>query len=64
MVPMSTTKSSESRAQSVVSYLIDKGINTSRLVAFGYGESKPIDTNSTDEGKQNNRRTEFKILEK
>lgn len=57
-------KLSEDRAKSVVSYLIDKGISKPRLVAFGYGESQPIDTNDTDEGKQNNRRTEFKILEK
>ncbi|MEI8135740.1 MAG: OmpA family protein [Bacteroidota bacterium] len=57
-------KLSESRSKSVVDYLIGKGISTSRLVAKGYGETKPIDTNETDEGRQNNRRTEFKILEK
>ncbi|MBA3679789.1 MAG: OmpA family protein [Bacteroidetes bacterium] len=57
-------KLSESRSKSVVDYLIGKGIGTARLVAKGYGETKPIDTNETDEGRQNNRRTEFKILEK
>jgi outer membrane protein OmpA-like peptidoglycan-associated protein len=57
-------KLSENRSKSVVDYLIGKGISTSRLVAKGYGETKPIDTNETDEGRQNNRRTEFKILEK
>ena len=57
-------KLSESRSKSVVDYLIGKGISTARLVAKGYGETKPIDTNDTDEGRQNNRRTEFKILEK
>ncbi len=57
-------KLSDSRSNSVVSYLIGKGISASRLVAKGYGETKPIDTNDTDEGRQNNRRTEFKILEK
>ena len=57
-------KLSDSRSKSVVDYLISKGISTSRLVAKGYGETKPIDTNETDEGRQNNRRTEFKILEK
>ena len=57
-------KLSENRSKSVVDYLIAKGISTSRLVAKGYGETKPMDTNETDEGRQNNRRTEFKILEK
>jgi len=57
-------KLSDSRSKSVVDYLIGKQISASRLVAKGYGETKPIDTNETDEGRQNNRRTEFKILEK
>lgn len=55
-------KLSDNRSRSVVSYLIGKGISPDRLVAKGYGETKPIDTNDTDEGRQNNRRTEFKIL--
>ncbi|MCB9361544.1 MAG: OmpA family protein, partial [Flavobacteriales bacterium] len=55
-------KLSQRRAQSVVNYLIAKGIPKSRLVAKGYGESKPVATNDTDEGKQQNRRTEFKVL--
>lgn len=55
-------KLAENRSNSVVSYLISKGIASERLVAKGYGETKPIDTNETDEGRQNNRRTEFKIL--
>ena len=60
---------SQRRAESTVSYLIRKGIATERLVAKGYGESKPIARNTnpdgTDnpEGRQRNRRTEFKILE-
>ncbi|MBI2723255.1 MAG: PD40 domain-containing protein [Bacteroidetes bacterium] len=57
-------KLSDNRSKSVVDYLIGKGINSGRLVAKGYGETKPIDTNDTDAGRQNNRRTEFKILEK
>jgi len=57
-------KLSDSRSKSVVDYLIGKGIPTARLTSKGYGETKPIDTNDTDEGRQNNRRTEFKILEK
>ncbi len=55
---------SERRAKSVVDYLINKGINKNRLIASGYGEEQPITTNDTDEGKQLNRRTEFKVLEK
>ncbi|MCA4894450.1 MAG: PD40 domain-containing protein [Cytophagales bacterium] len=60
---------SQRRAESTVNYLIRKGIATERLVAKGYGESKPIARNTnpdgTDnpEGRQRNRRTEFKILE-
>lgn len=57
-------KLSDNRSKSVVDYLIGKGIAAPRLVAKGYGETKPIDTNDTDTGRQNNRRTEFKILEK
>ena len=57
-------KLSQSRAQAVVDYLINAGIGTGRLKAAGYGETKPMDTNETDEGRQNNRRTEFEILSK
>ncbi len=53
---------SEKRSNSVKQWLLDKGINANRIVAKGYGDSKPIDTNSTTEGKAKNRRTEFKIL--
>jgi outer membrane protein OmpA-like peptidoglycan-associated protein/tetratricopeptide (TPR) repeat protein len=55
---------SEARAKSCVDYLVAHGIAMSRLEFKGYGESKPIDTNDTEEGMQNNRRTEFKILSK
>jgi outer membrane protein OmpA-like peptidoglycan-associated protein len=55
---------SQARAQSVVDYLITKGINKDRLVAKGYGKTMPIATNDTEEGRQQNRRTEFKILSK
>lgn len=60
---------SQRRAESTVRYLISKGIAPDRLVAKGYGEEKPIARNTnpdgTDnpEGRQRNRRTEFKILE-
>ena len=54
---------SERRAQSVVRWLTDHGIAPSRLVAVGCGERDPLASNSTDEGKQRNRRTEFDIEE-
>lgn len=55
---------SEKRANSVVAYLTSKGIDSKRLIAKGYGETTPIASNETPEGKQLNRRTEFKVLEK
>ena len=55
---------SHNRAKAVYEYLIEKGIAANRLSYKGYGESKPIDTNETDEGRANNRRTEFKVIEK
>jgi outer membrane protein OmpA-like peptidoglycan-associated protein/tetratricopeptide (TPR) repeat protein len=57
-------KLSHSRSQSVVTYLIGKGISSDRLVAKGYGETMPVAGNDTDAGRQENRRTEFKILSK
>lgn len=56
---------SEARAQSVVTYLLTRGtIDPKRLVAKGYGETKPRDTNDTAEGRANNRRVEIEILTK
>ena len=55
---------SQARSESVVGYLINHGIAKDRLVAQGYGETKPIATNDTDDGRQQNRRSEFKILSK
>lgn len=57
-------KLSDNRAKAVVDYLVTKGISSSRLTSMGYGEEQPIATNDTDEGRQLNRRTEFKILSK
>lgn len=54
---------SQNRANSVMKWLVDHGIDQGRLEAHGYGMEKPIDTNDTDAGRQANRRVEFKILE-
>ncbi len=53
---------SQNRAQSVVGYLISKGIDGSRLTAKGYGESVPVGDNETDEGRAQNRRVEMRII--
>lgn len=50
---------SQNRAKAVQDYLIKEGIAADRLSYKGFGESQPIDTNDTDEGRKNNRRTEF-----
>ncbi len=55
---------SEKRAKSVVNALIKLGIGTSRLEYRGYGEHDPVASNLDDEGRAENRRTEFKVLEK
>ncbi|WP_338792672.1 OmpA family protein [Bernardetia sp. Wsw4-3y2] len=55
-------KLSQERAEAVRDYLIKKGINANRITAKGYGDTKPVADNSTDAGKQQNRRTEVKII--
>jgi outer membrane protein OmpA-like peptidoglycan-associated protein len=50
---------SERRAAAVVAWLVSKGIAPDRLGAKGFGDSKPIDKNTTAEGRANNRRVEF-----
>ena len=49
------------RAQSVGSYLQSRGVNGQRIVAFGAGEARPIASNGTPDGKQQNRRVELKL---
>lgn len=56
-------KLSQRRTDAVREYLIAHGISGDRLVAVGYGESRPIDTNESPEGRARNRRVEFTILE-
>ncbi len=54
---------SRRRAAAVQKWLVTNGIEAKRLTSKGLGEQKPIDSNDTDEGRQNNRRVEFHILE-
>jgi len=55
---------SQQRADAVANYLVSKKIDKTRIVSKGYGESKPIDTNETEEGRARNRRVEFVITRK
>jgi outer membrane protein OmpA-like peptidoglycan-associated protein len=61
-------KLSQDRAQNVVNYLISKGISRKRLIAIGYGAEKPVarnykpDGSDFPEGREQNRRTEFRIV--
>lgn len=54
---------SDRRAKAVMQYLSGHGIDAARLSAKGYGESKPIASNDTADGKEQNRRVEFLIVE-
>jgi len=54
---------SEARANTVRDYLIEKGIDPSRVTAKGYGLTMPVETNKTEEGRALNRRTEVTILD-
>lgn len=55
-------KLSADRAKSVTDYLVSLGINAERIQSKGYGETKPVGSNDTEEGRQLNRRVEFTIL--
>ncbi|MCY1719495.1 OmpA family protein [Prolixibacteraceae bacterium Z1-6] len=62
--PESNLELSKRRAKSVIDYLVENGIGLSRLKPEGYGDSLPIATNETVEGRRQNRRTTIKIIEK
>lgn len=53
---------SEKRAKAVADYLLEKGIASERITWKGYGETKPINDNSTEDGRAQNRRTEIKVI--
>jgi OmpA-OmpF porin, OOP family len=54
---------SKHRAESVMKWLVQHGIDASRFTTQGFGPDRPIDTNKTYEGRRNNRRVEFHILD-
>jgi outer membrane protein OmpA-like peptidoglycan-associated protein len=54
---------SQRRSDSVKRYLEGKGVDPARLIAKGYGETKPIDSNKSAKGKANNRRVEFNLVD-
>lgn len=54
---------SQNRAKSVRDYLVQNQLDPSRIKYKGYAETQPVDSNDTEEGRANNRRTEFKIIE-
>ena len=53
---------SQNRAKSVYTYLISQGVKAQRLRFKGYGETKPLNPNDSDEHRQQNRRIELRIL--
>jgi outer membrane protein OmpA-like peptidoglycan-associated protein len=55
-------KLSEERAAAVKNFLVENGIDASRLSSKGFGESMPVDSNKTAKGKANNRRVEVKLV--
>jgi outer membrane protein OmpA-like peptidoglycan-associated protein/tetratricopeptide (TPR) repeat protein len=55
---------SNNRAKATINYLASRGIAVQRLVAKGYGETKPTADNKTEEGRGKNRRTEMKVIGK
>jgi OOP family OmpA-OmpF porin len=53
---------SEKRAEAVKAYMVEKGISADRLSTVGYGEANPVADNATRQGREMNRRVEFKVM--
>lgn len=53
---------SQRRAGSVSAYLVSQGLNTQRVIAVGYGDTRPLVSNNTAEGRQQNRRVEITLV--
>ena len=62
--PAMNQELSQNRAQAVVTYLTQHGIAAGRLTAAGYGDTRPVAPNTSTAGRQQNRRTEFKVTAK
>jgi outer membrane protein OmpA-like peptidoglycan-associated protein len=61
--PADNMKLSQDRAMAVVTWLGEHGVSKDRFVAVGFGDTRPIKDNSTDDGRAQNRRTEFHLAE-
>ncbi len=61
--PHANLKLSGERALAVRQWLVDNGIEDKRLIAIGFGDLKPVADNATEEGRSQNRRTEFIVVE-
>ena len=55
---------SQERAESVRQYLVNRGVDPSRVTARGYGEDNPVASNENESGRAMNRRVEFRVTEK
>ncbi len=62
--PVNNQALSQKRAESVYTYLTSHGIASNRLKAVGYGDTQPVESNDTEEGRRKNRRTEARITSK